>query len=119
MLAYSRTKERRAELVAICSPYLRYLGRDEWSEPAAEFLGVDVISVGEWSLLRAMERAAISLPKEVAQLNRSGLLRDESAIARVEAYYRELSDQGRVEPIAARDTGVPVESARVHLVDAL
>lgn len=120
LLEFTRAQEPEAELIAIHSPYLRNeTGRQEWTEASAGFLGIDVISVGEWSLLQALAETDMSLPDDiVSQLNDSGLLQDDSIAGRIEAYYRELSDKERVEPIAAPESGIPVEPVRVYLVSA-
>lgn len=120
MLTFTRAQEPAAELIAIHSRYLRHeTGREEWTEASTRFLGIDVISVGEWSLLQALDRAGVSLPQHIAaQLNSAGLLQDESEVELVEAYYRQLSNQGGVEPIADKDPRIPVEAVRVYLLDA-
>src|SRR5688500_10534309 len=114
LLAFSRTQDSHTEVIAVYSPYLRDLGREEWTDASAEFLGIDVISVGEWSLLQMFEAADIALPARITALvNEAGLLSEVCATQYVEDFYRELSEQGYVEPIASVDSRIPVESISV------
>ena len=118
LLSFTRIHEPSAEMIAIESPYLEHaVGRDGWTDSSVEFLGVDMVSVGEWSLLGAVERAGVGGSDDVVPpLTDAGLLRDASGTARIEAYYRRLAERGRVEPIADVDSGVPVEPVRVYLM---
>lgn len=118
MLEFTRTREPHAELIAVYSPYLLHeVGREVWIDREAGVLGTDVVSVGEWSLLRALGRSDISPADDITEhINEWGLLRDASAAGRVEDYYRQLSDDEVVEPIAGAGAGIPVEPTTVFQV---
>lgn len=117
LLAFTRTREPQAELIGIVSPYLdRVAGRAGQQDTTLLHLGFDLISVGEWSLLRAMAESATHLPDRTAALiNASGLLRRAEDADRVETSYRRMAEQGFVEAIADRGSGLPVEPVGVYL----
>lgn len=116
LAAYSREAGRDAEVIAIYSPYLadsEY--RKGWHEPRGRLLGVDVLGVGEWSLLRALLTAPDPACRNVvASVNAAGLLPDASRAGIVEARYRELARIELVEPIADADSRIPVETVTVY-----
>lgn len=98
------------ELIAVRSPYVRdVVGREYWAEEELEWLGVDVIAVGEWSLLRVLHDAGIA----VEGLNDAALLEHGDSIELLTARYRDLAAEGRVEPIADSTAGLPVEAVHV------
>lgn len=119
LAAYSREAGKRVEVIAIYSPYLAH-SQDcaGWCEPRARFLGVDVVAVGEWSLLKTLlEARDPACRKAVSTVNEAGLLSHASCASIVEARYRELARANLVEPIADPDSGVPVEAVRVYGLD--
>jgi hypothetical protein len=113
---FSRQQGMSVELIAIHSPYLAQVReQDSWEEPRARSLGSDVVSIGEWSLLRAgLEEAPDSVAGELATLvNSAGLLRDPTHASTIEQRYRELAEANIVEPIADAASGL-IESVAVY-----
>jgi hypothetical protein len=104
LLAYTRQHEPSAELIGVLSPYLaNMLGYEAWPDSTATWIGIDIISIGEWSLLRALQEASVSLPGDEVALNEAYLLRSDAEASRVEQHYRRLAAENRVEPIADPD----------------
>ena len=116
LAAYSREAGEGAEVIAIYSPYLANSpDRKGWHEPCGRLLGVDVLAVGEWSLLRALVNARDPACRNVlTSVNTAGLLPDASCAGTVEARYRELARIDLVEPIADADSRLPVEAVTVY-----
>lgn len=101
------------ELLGVFSPYLaEVLAWDGWEEPTADFLGIDVVSVGEWSLLRALLESTVA-DKLTGLINSQGLLSDASSIAVVERIYRQYAAENIVEPIADIDSDLVLDPVRV------
>ena len=105
-------------LLAVYSPYLaEVFDRGGWEEPMAIFLGFDLVSVGEWSLLRALlESEAIPTDEILHFINKSGLLQEASSSCAVEKYYRNRAARNLVEPIADIDSGGVVDLVSVYLL---
>lgn len=120
LAAYSRKAGKSVEIIAIYSEYLAQSpDRVGWREPRARLLGVDVVAVGEWSLIRALlEARDPACAKVVGTLNEAGLLPDLSCASFVRELYTELARANLVEPIADPGSGVPVEAIRVYDLDA-
>lgn len=116
LLRFTQTQEPDAELIGVYSPYLRqHAKRKPWREPL-DFLGVDVLSIGEWSLLNGLEQASLLLQGDIRKtINEHGLLCDESSAARLEEYYRHLSEKNLVEAIASASSGILIEPVHVYL----
>lgn len=119
MLSFTQSRDPDAELIAVFSPYLaQTMGRSAWTERGALLLGIDVISVGEWSLLRKLECASGQLPDPIAALmNESGLLRHADDAEVIAEHYRRVAEQGLVETIAGTDSGIPVEPVWVYTIE--
>lgn len=120
LLAYSIANGPPCELIAVSSPYLSSLRfRAETSGRPLHFLGTDVISVGEWSLLKILQEHVLEDPSHPLPfiLNEHGLLRDGRDVGKVEVLYREWAELGRVEPIADVASGLPVEPVDVFLLE--
>lgn len=119
MLAFSQSREPDTELIAVFSPYIEQtIGRRAWAERGARLLGIDVISVGEWSLLGKLECASGQLPGPIAALiNEAGLLRHADDADVIAEHYRRVAGQGLVETIASADSGIPVEPVWVYTVE--
>lgn len=67
---FSRQAGGDVELIGVFSPYIDQLPhRKAWEEPRARLLGLDVVSVGEWSLLRAMLEVRLPVSREVREPN--------------------------------------------------
>lgn len=113
MLSYSRQEDARVELIGVFSPYLSH-GQESSREEAARFLGVDVIAVGEWSLLKALDEVGKT---QDVPLNAFGLLDDDSRVEWVASRYRELASRNEVEPIADPHPDLPVEPVWVYALD--
>jgi hypothetical protein len=113
---HSRVGGKSAEVIAIYSPYLaQSQGRKGWHEPRARFLGVDIVAVGEWSLVRALlEARDPECRNAVRSVNAVGLLPDASCARIIEARYRTLAEANLVEPIADADSRIPVEAVAVY-----
>jgi len=103
------------QLIAIHSPYLgEVYGRASWTESDAVSIGFDVVPVGEWSLLCAVEPLLETSASQTARfLNTTGLLDDAASAPLVEREYRLLAAQGIVDDFAPPGTGLPVESLEV------
>lgn len=114
----SRRAGRNDVLLAIFSPYLaNAYGRTGWEESGVKFLGYDLVSIGEWSLLHQLLDLQVDLPKEVyPALNENGLLRDSSYSGILERFYRDQAADNIVEPIGDIDCGVGVEPVSVYLL---
>ena len=118
LLHWSRDAGGRVELLGVNSPYMSAIGsRKRWVEPKAAFIGLDVISVGEWSLLREL----LSTPRlvEAAQLcgmNSRGLLDEQNNAVVVQTLYRDWEHAGEVEPFAPEGSGVIVECVEVYAI---
>ncbi|WNG40967.1 hypothetical protein F0U61_50175 [Archangium violaceum] len=120
LLAYSIANGAPCELIAVSSPYLSSLRfRAEASGRTLFRLGTDVISVGEWSLLKILQEHVLQDPSHPLPfiLNEHGLLRDGRDVGTVESLYREWAELGRVEPIADVASGLPVEPVDVFLLE--
>ena len=117
---FVRGRGRSVELLAVRSPYLaNSQDRQEWEEPRAVFLGVDVISVGEWSLLRAIQESRHPACHELdIMMNDAGLLPDASSVSTIEQRYRELASENIVEPIAGPNSGIVIEPVEVYALKA-
>jgi hypothetical protein len=120
LLKYTESQGCSSEIVGVWSPYLELVGGKESAIADENVMaaGVDVISVGEWSLLRCLQEVADrGAVKSLAQLlNPYGLLNDAADVRRVEELYRTLSEAGIVEPIADPDSGLPVEPVSIFLL---
>jgi hypothetical protein len=47
-------------LIGIYSNYIKAaFNHDPWDDTDATFLGIDVIAIGEWSLLRAIQEVSV------------------------------------------------------------
>jgi len=117
---FERERGRSVELLAVRSPYLaNSQDRQEWEEPRAIFSGVDIISVGEWSLLRIIQESRHPACDDLrAIVNDAGLLPDPSSAHTIERKYRELARANIVEPIAEPDSGLVVETVEVYALKA-
>lgn len=104
------------EVIACYSPYLhKCVGRKPWVDRRAEPLGIDVVSIGEWSLLRELQVMLGSRCQFLAEnTNAEGLLLDSSKVAELVDLYRSLSIENKVEPIGDEDPRVPVEAVEVY-----
>ncbi len=116
---FERERGRSVEVLAVRSPYIASSqDRQEWEEPRAIFLGVDVISVGEWSLLRVIQESQHPASDELkAMVNDAGLLSDTHSVRTIERKYRELASANIVEPIAAPDSGIVVEAVETYALE--
>lgn len=116
LLAYSEEEGRPSEVVAVWSPYLDTIhGSSTLDGEQVVPIGVDVVAVGEWSLLGALEDCD-AIEGVRALLNSYGLLSDAANVGVVEDAYRALVKEGVVEPIADAASGLPVEGVAVFLV---
>jgi len=120
LLKYTESHGCSSEIVGVWSPYLELVGGDKG--PAADenvrAIGVDVISVGEWSLLRCLQEVTDrGATRSLAQLlNPYGLLSDAADFHHIEELYQTLSRIGIVESIADRNCGLPVEPVNIFLL---
>lgn len=117
LLAAARP-EKDPELIAIYSPYLTEgLGRAPWPQEEADFLGVDVVGLGEWSLLGALQSdgapPSVRLPSGL--LNSNGLLPDATRLPDVVRHYRAAARAGHVEELAGPGQ-LPIEPVSVFSV---
>lgn len=118
LLEYSESQGRRSELVAVWSPYLGLvLGDGAAPDPEIVPVGIDVVTVGEWSLLRALQECPRTSGGNAVRelLNPYGLLSNASDVRVVEETYRALAEEGVVEPIAEANSGLPVEAVTIFL----
>lgn len=115
---FSTTAGVGTELLGVFSPYLaEALGRDAWEEPAADLLGVDVVSIGEWSLLRSLLESPMA-GKVMGLVNGHGLLPDTAGIEVIDRMYKKFAAENIVEPIAGSGSGLAVEPVTVFLMPA-
>ena len=116
-LEYSRTRpagNSKVELVGIYSPYINTLGVESWSAGEFTLIGVDVVSIGEWSLLRALSGSSSEEGKTVRDLvNSHGLLPNADAARRVEHLYRQAAERNAIEEIASVQGHLGVEAVGV------
>jgi len=116
---FERERGRSIELLAVRSPYLASSDSREWEEPRAVLLGVDVISVGEWSLLRVIQESRHPACDALkVMMNKAGLLPDASSVRMIERKYRELASANIVEPIAEPDSGIVVEPVETFALES-
>jgi hypothetical protein len=120
MLAYTRNQGQPAEVVGVFSPYLEHaIGRRSWIDDHACLIGIDVISIGEWSLLRALQEASVTLPRDIQPLlNDSCLLCDAAGATALVQYYCILAEQGIVEQIAEGESALGTEAVSIYVVGA-
>lgn len=113
---FEQQKNHNYELLAVWSPYLAGIQNHQgWKEPKATFLGIDIISVGEWSLLRAIQACQHpTCSKLKAVMNSAGLLSNKSYINIIVQKYRELANKDIVEPIAEPGSGIAIEAVNVY-----
>lgn len=120
-LLHFSSSHDKLEILGVRSKYLaEAVGRVGTLESEAVPLGVDVVSIGEWSLLRAMlQGVPTSSIAVLPELNRFGLLNSESDLVRVEHAYSELCKEGRVEPIASGQSPIGIEAVWVYRVGGI
>jgi hypothetical protein len=120
LLKYTESQGCSSEIVGVWSPYLELVGGKEGSitNESVMVVGVDIIAVGEWSLLRCLQEVTDrGAAKSLAQLlNPYGLLNDAADVRHIEELYRTLSGIGIVEPIADPNSGLPVEPVSMFLL---
>ena len=117
---FENKKNHNVEPLAVWSPYLANTQSCQgWEEPRATLLGFDVISIGEWSLLRAIQECQHGAHCEDFEIkvNKAGLLSNSSSVREVENKYQKLASEGMVEPIAEVNSGAVVESIEVYSLD--
>ncbi len=120
---HSRQAGRAVELIAVRSGYLDEVrGTTLVNASELEFLGIDVVPVGEWSLIGDLiysDPIRTQFLTDFADvLNENILLREKEPVARLEAYYRHLAAQNLCEPIDDPSPDFPVEGVEVYLVKA-
>ncbi len=120
---HSRQAGRAVELIAVRSNYLDNVrGTTLVNANEVEFLGIDVVPLGEWSLIEALifsDPIRTQFLTDFADvLNENILLRDKEPVARLEAYYRNLAAQNLREPTNEPSPDFPVEGVEVYLVKA-
>jgi len=114
---YARQHDPDTEIIATYSDYLEHSIGAPRTEVAGCHLGFDVVSVGEWSLLRELLESSIALPSDIAKgVNAKGLLTDASIALAVEKFYRKVA-QPRGAEVIASDPRIPVEAVSVIGVD--
>lgn len=122
LLAYSReispVHAPELELIGIDSPYLDALGAPSMPAGKSTPLGFDVISIGEWSLLRALNKLDAEEGVTARSLtNDHGLLPSASALSLVLELYLKATDRDLVEEIA-RPSEESIEAVCVFRPDA-
>lgn len=120
MLEYSRRNGADACLISVASPHLSaiYEPMTDWDVGSAAHLGFDVVSIGEWSLIREMnDIGEWPLRNGAPEPLPSLLCSDAGCAADVEKRYRELVAQGCVEEIAAEAPCSNVEAVAVFAHD--
>lgn len=108
LLEYSNRKVRRNELIALTSPKLSEIkGSFELHPQRVEWLGYDIVSLGNWSLLREGFFVQPDEFKDLRQrLTSAGLLSDlEIATAYVQDYLA-ASNKGHVEELPESSYGI-------------
>lgn len=121
------TPEANVDLVGFFSPYLERQKSPSWEERRARFIGIDVVPVGEESLLYKLEQArALSDPDDRASVgldeflarhvNQDGLLRSNSSKNAVLQFYDQLVAKEWIEEYTTDFPDSP-ESVRVFLIE--
>lgn len=104
-------------VVAVASRYLAAIGIPTVRLPAGEQLGYDIVSPGEWSLLRVLcEEAPEAIGRNGLLLNSNGLLDCPASADAIVSLYHELAADGLVEEIGA-DPRLPVDVVGVAMAD--
>lgn len=104
------------EIVGVCSPYLASLGRTACVDAGAfSRFGLDVVSVGEWSLLRALIEAAQVGADIDGFLNEFGLLSESSSVSAIVRSYSSAVQAGQVEEIGLHTAERGIEVVQVFL----
>lgn len=119
-LSCSRMADPSSQLIAVQSQYLESIGRLEVDLGSGAALGVDVIAVGEWSLLGALCAASAAgrlSPVCPFEVNENWLLRDRNDSGHVIEYYRRCQHDGVVEAIAPEAAGLGFDAISVSLVE--
>jgi hypothetical protein len=118
-LSYTENQGRPSEIVGVWSPYLQSLDqRVAVVDENVVTVGLDIVAVGEWSLLRCLQEVADrgAMDTLAQAINPYGLLHDKADVHRVEELYRTLSEAGFVEPIADPTSDLPVEPVTIFLL---
>lgn len=119
--------EANVDLVGFFSPHLERQLSPSWEERRARFIGIDVVPVGEESLLYKLEQArALSDPDERAlvglddflacHVNDDGLLRSASSKNAVLQFYDQLVTKEWIEEYTTDISDSP-ESVEVFLIE--
>jgi hypothetical protein len=104
------------EVVGVHSPYLASLGMPACPDSNVfEQCGLDVVSVGEWSLLRALIEAHPEQSDIEILLNEVGLISDPDSVQSVVRKYRSFVKAGRVEDTAEPTADRGIETIVVFL----
>ena len=120
LLRHSMLLEGAHELLGIRSSYLEDVCGWPVLREHGDFLGYDVVAVGEWSMLtRLLEPEVGGRANDIlALLNSNGLLDDPAAMDLVNQRYRALTVQDVVEEVGGNSPAAPLECVQVFLIAA-
>jgi len=110
LLEYSNRSETKNELIALRSDKLaRVKGAMKLDNSLCTWLGYDVVSLGNWSLLRdGLFRSPASFPGWEKMINESGLLIDPELSESIIELYEAASRAGQVEELPGSLYGIDV-----------
>lgn len=107
LLEFSNRGGQANELIAVWSKKLEQIKGAEESSVPVEWRGLDVVSLGHWSLLEDGYFAVPeAFPDCASLLNAEGLLRDEPCAVEYEQRYRSAESAGAVEELIEEPYGV-------------
>lgn len=117
LLEYSNRTAARNEIIAIRSEQLDEAKGNFDTGVAIEWLGIDVVSEGEWSLVAGgLFAAAEHFQPWIRRVNRSGLFDTPQAASEYERAYQTAVALGHAEELAAPSAGFRILQVQVGRV---